>query len=509
MRPGGAFLGPSINADGALRPDANSVLSVYRYNVHNFFNASQEGQWWPAGSFKPKGMITGNALVIAGGGATLSSFGGGGAGGLVYYGPNTTPKTPNGDYIEFAVGETLVITVGAGGTSGSNGANSNIVGAWVNVTAQGGGNAYSYYGANGASGGGAYGTGIGYGIDGQGFNGGIGTIVPAGGASSGGGGGGAGGLGGDGGYYGSPPGVGGIGLPYNITGTNTIYASGGAGTGSGGPLSATPGGGGASNSDGTQNTGGGAGGGTQSGGSGVVVIAYPGEQAAYGGQIVTSNVNIEGTNCTVHVFNTSGTLLVLDPAAVAANAAFVPQWQTASGNIGANTAGAPVTFSVAATDADTYSLVSGSLPNGMTLNESNGYITGTPTGTDVTDYSNTTFSFQISASNEYGPNIRGFSIKLESRYVGYLCGTTGEGGSITLTAPEGFVINRKDFSHYGTLSGSCPTYVRGGCSSGGAAAWAPTLPAASVTFTASNGVWGDPCGGTAKAGALVVSYGYF
>lgn len=188
-------------------------------------------------------------------------------------------------------------------------------------------------------------------------------------------------------------------------------------------------------------------------------------------------------------------------------AGLVPLWETESGNIGANTAGAPVTFSVAATKVDTYTIASGSLPDGMVLNESNGFITGTPTGTDVTDYSNTTFTFQVAALNQYSSNIREFSIKIESRYVGYLCGTTGEGGTITITAPSGYVLNRKDFSHYGTYSGSCPTYTRGGCSSASAAAWAPTLPAASVSFVANNATWGDPCSGTGKSGVLVMSYG--
>lgn len=183
-------------------------------------------------------------------------------------------------------------------------------------------------------------------------------------------------------------------------------------------------------------------------------------------------------------------------------------WVTQAGEIGSNTAGAPYTVSVIAANATTYNLDSGSLPSGMSLNTSTGAISGTPDGTDVTDYSNTTFTFVVTASNADSSATREFSLNILSRYTGYLCYTTGEGGTITQTAPAGYVWNKKVFSHYGTVGGSCPIWSRG-CSSAGAAAWAPTLPASSVSFTASNGAWGDPCPGTAKGGYLTMAYGYF
>lgn len=181
-------------------------------------------------------------------------------------------------------------------------------------------------------------------------------------------------------------------------------------------------------------------------------------------------------------------------------------WVTEEGSLGSNVNGLAVSFTVEAEGASSYSLVSGSLPNGMSLNSSTGVISGTP-NVSPADYSSNTFTFVVAAFAGAAASEREFSITITSRYVGQLCNTTGEGGTITLTAPTGMVINRKDFSHYGTYSGSCPTFTRGGCSSSGAANWNPSLPAASLSFVANNSTWGDPCSGTSKGGALVVSYG--
>ena len=79
-----------------------------------------------------------------------------------------------------------------------------------------------------------------------------------------------------------------------------------------------------------------------------------------------------------------------------------PAWQTTAGNLGTIVDNATGThFTVSATDADsdtvTYSLQSGSLPAGTSLNTSNGQISGDPT--DVT--SDTTSNFTLRAKTTY------------------------------------------------------------------------------------------------------------
>lgn len=187
-----------------------------------------------------------------------------------------------------------------------------------------------------------------------------------------------------------------------------------------------------------------------------------------------------------------------------------PTWITPTGSLGSNYTQRSSSFTVSATSSFgvTYSLVSGSLPTGQTLNSSTGVISGTPSG--VPDYSSTTFNFTIRATST-GTSVsvdRAFSILIYSRYVGYRCSTAGENGTCSDTAPGGYVFNRVDFSSYGTPNGSCGAFTIGGCNSVSSNNYNPT-PTASYAVGASNGVWGDPCGGTAKRMYIQMSYGPF
>lgn len=187
-----------------------------------------------------------------------------------------------------------------------------------------------------------------------------------------------------------------------------------------------------------------------------------------------------------------------------------PTWSTASGSLGSNYTQRSSTFSPSATGAFpvSYSIISGSLPPGMTLNSSTGVISGTPSG--VADYSSTTFNFTILASSIGVSRVldRSFSITIASRYVGYRCSTAGEGGSVGDTAPSGMVFNRVDFSSYGTPDGSCGAFTIGWCNSGSSNNYNPT-PTTSYSVGANNGTWGDPCGGTVKRMYVQMSYGPF
>jgi len=177
-------------------------------------------------------------------------------------------------------------------------------------------------------------------------------------------------------------------------------------------------------------------------------------------------------------------------------------WVTPSGQLG-GTFHTVKTFStsVAATGATSYTIQSGSLPTGVSLNTSTGAITGTPTG--IADYNTgTTFNFTIRASDGGSTADRAFSMVVRSYYYGYSCGTAGEGGSASISAPGGYIFTRRDFGSYGTTGGSCGVFSTGGCHANATFGVNTT----SISVAMNNSTWGDPCGGTYKSGAIQASY---
>ncbi len=230
-----------------------------------------------SGTFQiTSGFGTVDSLTIAGGGgggggSGNGSGGGGGAGGMIYTSPGSI----------YAAGS-YTVTVGAGGTTFTNGSNS----VFDVITATGGGagahSSGSGIGSNGGSGGGgAIPGGVaqigGTGIGGQGFGGGSGFT-----AVGGGGGGGAGAVGANAIVTGS--GSGGVGVSNSITGSAVFYGGGGGGGCQSGSAGTGGNGGGGNGSvsnnstPGAANKGGGGGGGVSdngsSGGSGVVIVSY-------------------------------------------------------------------------------------------------------------------------------------------------------------------------------------------------------------------------------------------
>ncbi len=81
-----------------------------------------------------------------------------------------------------------------------------------------------------------------------------------------------------------------------------------------------------------------------------------------------------------------------------------------------------------------------------------------------------------------------------------ICGTAGEGAILTLTAPAGNVFTAIEYASYGTPLGVCGAYVNSGCHSATSQAQveAAFLGQNSASISATNGVFGDPCGGTVK-----------
>ena len=86
-----------------------------------------------------------------------------------------------------------------------------------------------------------------------------------------------------------------------------------------------------------------------------------------------------------------------------------PAWTTSAGSLGTNAAGSSISYTVAATNATSFAVQSGSLPGGTSLNTSSGVISGTESGAT----SETTSSFTIRATDAEGQTAdRAFSITI-------------------------------------------------------------------------------------------------
>jgi hypothetical protein len=74
-----------------------------------------------------------------------------------------------------------------------------------------------------------------------------------------------------------------------------------------------------------------------------------------------------------------------------------PTWSTSAGSLGSIAAGSSASFTVSATSdsAVTYSITSGALPGGLSLNGSTGAITGTESGATA----ETNYNFTVTATD--------------------------------------------------------------------------------------------------------------
>lgn len=113
----------------------------------------------------------------------------------------------------------------------------------------------------------------------------------------------------------------------------------------------------------------------------------------------------------------------------------LPKWQTASGIIGSATVKQPFTFVLQADSALNFSLISGSLPPGLSLS-SNGIISGTITNFSTSE----TSKFVVRASNNNGITDRTFIINVLSPNT--LKWITPQGFVDAGTGSEFYVVNR-------------------------------------------------------------------
>jgi hypothetical protein len=82
-----------------------------------------------------------------------------------------------------------------------------------------------------------------------------------------------------------------------------------------------------------------------------------------------------------------------------------------------------------------------------------------------------------------------------------ICGTVGENGTLTLTAPPNYVFTSVDFASYGTPTGSCGTFITSSCHSATSYTYVSSQllgKTGSVSISATNANFGDPCSGTLK-----------
>jgi gliding motility-associated-like protein len=92
---------------------------------------------------------------------------------------------------------------------------------------------------------------------------------------------------------------------------------------------------------------------------------------------------------------------------------------------------------------------------------------------------------------------------------GTVCNIVGENGNLQLDAPSGAAFTSILFASYGTPTGSCGNFATGSChATNSVSVVSPYIIGnSSVSIPASNGLFGDPCGGTPKNLAIEASYG--
>ena len=199
----------------------------------------------------------------------------------------------------------------------------------------------------------------------------------------------------------------------------------------------------------------------------------------------------------VRVINTSGLSGTLDNQVNVDNA---PAWNTASGSIYTGNDLDAVSISVSATDPEgetvSYSVLSGSLPSGLSLNSSTGAITGTPN--DVG--SNTTSTFTLRATANGNTADRQFTITITDAVITTFSYT---GSEQTFTVPAGVTSFRAYM--WGAAGGTGYEYSGGGggsrgFSSGGAGGYTSgtisTSPSTVYKIIVGQGGYGQDVVGT-------------
>lgn len=221
-----------------------------------------------------------------------------------------------------------------------------------------------------------------------------------------------------------------------------------------------------------------------------------------------SSVNyVGGASFAVRVTNPSGLAYLLDPAGTIDQAV---TWSTAAGSLGTlEDSQRGNTITVTATDPDgavTYSVVSGSLPAGASLNSANGQITGFSSVS-----SDTTSNFTIRASQAGSGVDRAFSITVKAGVIASggsvtTSGTTKthvftSGGSLSITqAPAGKTMEILVVGGGGGGGGSYATNCSNGGGGAGGLLYQASRTVNTGTFTVNVGSGGSAVSSTSQGG---------
>jgi len=265
----------------------------------------------------------------------------------------------------------------------------------------------------------------------------------------------------------------------------------------------------------------------------VTSISYPGSATAAstaGGDVITvtgtnlplggGSITVGGTAASSISWGTATQLTFVSPAKAAGDYDIivynslggggtlvngisydgVPSWSTAAGSVGSflRTNTNSVTIPLSATDPDggaiTYSLASGSLPNGFSLNTTNGNITGTVYDPGAV----TTFNFTIAATDEESQATnRAFSIELRDQIIQTFSEST------TWTVPAGITSVQVELAAGGGGGGGGGS--GGGCGyATGGSGGTGGLGASSSKKGANGSTGGNYTGGAGGAGGGAV-----
>ena len=189
----------------------------------------------------------------------------------------------------------------------------------------------------------------------------------------------------------------------------------------------------------------------------------------------------------IRVTNLSGLAVTFSSCLATGN---VPSWSTTSGSLGTvfNSALSGRTFTIAANDPDsgstlTYSIISGVLPTGMSLNTSTGVISGTVTG--VT--SDTTYTFGARVTDDGGNTAdSSFSITVKAQTVVSFTST----GSSSWTVPTGLTSVQALVVAAGGGGGFATGFEAGGGGGAGGVVYHatyPVSPGGSIPYTVGSG----------------------